>query len=80
MFKILTEGWDKSKTDFKGEVDGFNIQEIPAHPPLDFSLAFQDGGHDQCRSQFPLNNTCSDACSESYLLWSGLIKLDQPSL
>ena len=24
---ILPESWDKSKTDFKGEVDGFKIKE-----------------------------------------------------
>ena len=24
---ILPESWDKSKTDFKGEVDGFKIEE-----------------------------------------------------
>ena len=67
-FKILTEGWDESKTDFKGDVDGFNIQEIPAPPPLVFSLAFQDGGHDQCTSQFLSKNACFDACSASYFL------------
>ena len=36
---ILPESWDESKTDFKGEVDGFV-----------FSFAFQDGGRDQCTS------------------------------
>ena len=41
------------------ELDGFNIEEIPAPPPLVFSLAFQDGGSDQCTSQFPaLQATC----------------------
>ena len=51
-FKILLEGWYESKTDFKGEVDGFNIREIPTPPASVFFLAFQDGGRDQCTSQF----------------------------
>ena len=38
---ILPESWDESKTYFKGEVDGFKV----------FSVAFQDGGHDQCTSE-----------------------------
>ena len=38
---ILLESWDESKTDFKGEVDGFV-----------FSFAFQDGGRDQCPPSF----------------------------
>ena len=63
---MLPESWDESKTDFKGEVDGFKIEKgegkgtkkffssrLPA-PPLIFSLAFQDGGRDQRISEFPL--------------------------
>ena len=74
---ILPESWDESKTDFKGEVDGFKIGEgegegrknyssrLPAPSrfhrpsPLVFSVAFQDGGHDQCTSEFSLKNACS---------------------
>ena len=45
-FQILPESWDESKTDFKGQVDGFKIGEgegrkkyavfsprLPAPPP-----------------------------------------------
>ena len=39
-FKILLEGWDESKTDFKGEVDGFNIREIPTPPASVFFFGF----------------------------------------
>ena len=67
---MLPESWDESKTVFKGDVDGFKIEEgegkknvfspsLPAPPPLIFSLAFQDGGRDQCTSEFPLKNVCS---------------------
>ena len=61
---ILPESWDKSKSDFKGEVDGFKIGEGVPPPfhrpsPLAFFVAFQDGGHDQCTSEFSLKNACS---------------------
>ena len=55
---ILPESWDESKSVFKVEVD-------PAPPsfhrpsPLVFFVAFQDGGHDQCTSEFSLKNACS---------------------
>ena len=58
---VLPESWDESKSDFKGEVDGFEIGEgegrggkyPPLHrpSPLLFFVAFQDGGHDQCTSE-----------------------------
>ena len=45
---ILPKSWDESKTDFKGEVDGFKIEEVEGSP-LVFPLAIQDsGGRDQC--------------------------------
>ena len=44
---ILPESWDESKSVFKGEVD------------LVFFVAFQDGSHDQCTSEFSLKNACS---------------------
>ena len=62
---ILPESWDESKTDFKGEADGFTIGKgegegegrkkylSPPHPsPLVISVDFQDGGHNQCTSEF----------------------------
>ena len=62
---ILPESWGESITDFKGEVDGFNMDAgeregsekkslLPAHLPIVFSLAFQDGGRYQCTSEIPL--------------------------
>ena len=61
---VLPESWDESKSDFKGEVDGFEIGEgegrggkyPPLHrpSPLLFFVAFQDGGHDQCTSELSL--------------------------
>ena len=77
---ILPESWDKSKTNFKGEADGFKIREgevegrkkfavfsscLPAPPSFNapptllLSVAFQDGGRDQCTSEFPLKNAYS---------------------
>ena len=66
---ILPESWDETKPDFKWEVDGFKIGEgegrkhfllSPPRPsPLVFSVAFQDGDHDQCTSEFSLKNACS---------------------
>ena len=44
---ILPESWDESKTDF----------HRPS--PLVFFVAFQDGGHDQCTSEFSFKNACS---------------------
>ena len=53
---ILLESWVESKTDFKGEIEGFKILEgrggggkekirrFLVFPTLVFSLAFQDGG------------------------------------
>ena len=59
---ILPESWDESKSDFKGEVDGFKI----------FFVAFQDGGHDQCTSEFSLKNACSAgySISQSFISFS----------
>ena len=73
---ILPESWDKSKSVFKGAVDGFKIGEgegtegkntplsflpPPFHRPSPwvFFVAFRDGGHDQCTSEFSLKNACS---------------------
>ena len=47
---ILPESWDESKGVFKGEVDG--EEKV-------FFVAFQDGGHDQCTSEFSLKDACS---------------------
>ena len=65
---ILPESWDESKTDFKGEVDGFKIGEgegnsSPFHrpSPLVFFVAFQDGSHDQCTSEFSLQTPALQA-------------------
>ena len=59
---ILPESWDESKTDFKGGrgrgTKKVFSSRLPAPPPLVFSLAFQDGGRDQCTSEFPLKNDC----------------------
>ena len=61
---LLPESWGESITDFKGELDGFDIDEgegkgrkkslLPAPSPIVFSLAFIDGGRDQCTSEIPL--------------------------
>ena len=64
---ILPENWDESKTVFKGDADGFKIEEgrgrgeklLSAPPLLVFSLAIQDGGRVQCTSEFSLKNACS---------------------
>ena len=61
---LLPESWGESITDFKGEVDGFNTDEgegegrkkslLTAPSPIVFSMAFIDGGRDQCTSEIPL--------------------------
>ena len=37
------------------------LPPFPTPPPLVFSLAFQDGGRDQCNSEFPLKKACCES-------------------